>query len=124
LEDAGHAERNRLAELRLRALELEIEAQLALQRHEDLAPRLEALVVEHPLREGFRRQLMLALYRSGRQSDALDVFRATRKLLAEELGLEPSPALAELERAILRHDASLQPTGPRAKLQLPTPATS
>jgi predicted ATPase/DNA-binding SARP family transcriptional activator len=114
----------RLAELRLRALELDADARLALGQHEDLVAQLEALVAEQPLREAFSRQLMLALYRSGRQADALDVFRATRKLLADELGLEPSPALAELERAILRHDASLRPAGTRAKLQLPTPATA
>ena len=116
-------ERARLGELRLRVLELDVEARLALGRHEDLVPQLEALVAEHPLREAFHRQLMLALYRSGRQSDALDVFRATRKQLANELGLEPSPALSELERAILRHDASLQPAARRAKLQLPSPPT-
>jgi predicted ATPase/DNA-binding SARP family transcriptional activator len=124
LEASGDAARRRLEELRLRALELDIEAQLALERHEDLVPTLEALVVEHPLREAFRRQLMLALYRSDRQTDALDVFRATRKLLADELGLEPSPALTELERAILRHDASLRPPERRPKLNLPAPATT
>ena len=118
------AERARLSELRLRVLELDAEARLVLGRHEDLVPELEGLVAEHPLRETFSRQLMLALYRAGRQADALDVFRTTRTLLRDELGLAPSPALAELERAILRQDPSLQAVARRAKLQLPTPATA
>jgi predicted ATPase/DNA-binding SARP family transcriptional activator len=117
-------ERARLAELRLRTLELDADARLALGEHDDLIPELEALVAEEPLRETFRRQLMLALYRSGRQVDALEVFRATRTLFAEELGLDPSPPLAELERAILRHDPSLQPPTRQSKLQLPAPATT
>ena len=116
-------ERARLAELRLRTLELDADARLALGEHDDLIPELEALVAEEPLREAFRRRLMLALYRAGRQTDALDLFRETRRLLADELGLEPSPALAELERAILRHDPSLQAPKRKAKLRLPTPAS-
>jgi predicted ATPase/DNA-binding SARP family transcriptional activator len=117
-------ERARLAELRLRTLELDADARLALGEHDDLIPELEALVAEEPLREAFRRRLMLALYRAGRQTDALDVFRETRQLLADELGLEPSPALAELERAILRHDPSLQAPKRQPKLRLPTPASA
>jgi predicted ATPase/DNA-binding SARP family transcriptional activator/Tfp pilus assembly protein PilF len=117
-------ERAGLAELRLRAHELDAEARLAAGEHDDLIPRLEALVAEQPLREPFRRQLMLALYRAGRQADALEVFRATRKLLADELGLDPGPALSELERAILRQDPSLQAPAQQPKLRLPAPATS
>jgi predicted ATPase/DNA-binding SARP family transcriptional activator/Tfp pilus assembly protein PilF len=117
-------ERARLAELRVHALELDAEARLAAGEYDRLIPALQGLAAEQPFRESFRRQLMLALYRSGRQADALEVFRATRKLLADELGLDPSPALAELERAILRQDPSLQPAIQHSKLQLPTPATS
>jgi len=99
----------RLEELRLTALEERIEADLALGRHGALVGELEALVAEHPLRERLRGQLMLALYRSGRQAEALDAYRAARRLLDEELGLEPSEELQHLERAILVHDPSLEP---------------
>jgi DNA-binding SARP family transcriptional activator len=98
----------RLEESRLAALEERIEADLALGRHARLVPELEELVGRHPLRERLRVQLMLALYRSGRQADALDLYRRTRETLIEELGIEPSSALQELERAILRHDRSLE----------------
>src|SRR6266540_2710667 len=97
----------RLEELRLAALERRIEADLALGRHAELAGELEALVVEHPLRERFRAQLILALYRSGRQAEALEAYRTLRQTLVEELGIEPSSALQELERGILRHDPLL-----------------
>src|SRR6266540_4773261 len=97
----------RLEELRLAALERRIEADLALGRHAELTGELEALVVEHPLRERFRAQLILALYRSGRQAEALEAYRTLRQTLVEELGIEPSSALQELEREILRHDPSL-----------------
>jgi class 3 adenylate cyclase/tetratricopeptide (TPR) repeat protein len=97
----------RLEELRLLALELRLDADLALGRHGELVGELRTLVAEHPLRERLRGQLMLALYRQGRQADALDVYRETRRALVEELGLEPSGALQELEAAILRHDPSL-----------------
>jgi hypothetical protein len=72
-----------------------------------LAPELEQLVSEHPLRERFRSQLMLVLYRSGRQGEALEVFRRTRVTLVRELGIEPSPPLQQLERRILAHDPEL-----------------
>ena len=98
----------RLEELRLAALEKRIEADLALGRHAELVAELEALVAEHPLRERLRAQLMLALYRCGRQADALAVYQATRRALVEELGIEPSPPLRELEQAILRQDPSLE----------------
>ncbi len=97
----------RIEELRLAALERRIEADLALGRHADLVGELEALVVEHPLRERLRGQLMLALYRSGRQAEALEAYQATRRALVGSLGIEPSPALRDLELAILRQDPEL-----------------
>jgi DNA-binding SARP family transcriptional activator len=97
----------RLEELQLVAHELRIEAELALGRHNELVGELEALVAAHPLREGLCRQLMLALYRSGRQAEALDAYRTTRCTLVERLGIEPGPRLQDLERSILRHDRSL-----------------
>lgn len=97
----------RLEEIRLAALEQRIDADLALGRHADLIGELEQLVREHPLQERFCAQLMVALYRAGRQSEALDLYRGLREQLLEVLGLEPTPALQELERAILTHDASL-----------------
>jgi len=101
----------RLEELRLAALEQRIEADLMLGRHAELIGELRDLVAEHPLREGLSRQLMLALYRSGRQAEALDLYRATRAALVEEFGIEPTPALHELERAILTQDSSLELAG-------------
>jgi DNA-binding SARP family transcriptional activator len=97
----------RLEELRLTVLERRIEADLALGRHADLVGELEALVRQHPLRERFCGQLMVALYRSGRQAEALKAYRAARRTLVDELGIEPTSALQELERAILRQDPSL-----------------
>lgn len=97
----------RLEEIRLAALEQRIAAELALGSHSQLIGELEELVAEHPLRERFRGQLMLALYRSGRQAEALSVYRETREELVEEFGIEPTPALRELERAILTQDPSL-----------------
>ena len=97
----------RLVELRLVALERRIEADLVLGRHAELVGELQALVREHPLQERLRRQLMLALYRSGRQADALDCYQDARRTLVDELGIDPSPALRELEQAILRQDSSL-----------------
>jgi len=98
----------RLRELRITALERRIDADLELGRHERLVPELTALVAEEPLREPLRRQLMLALYRSGRQVDALASYREGRKLLVDALGIEPGRALQELQRAILRQDTSLE----------------
>ena len=108
-ESFAQAEILRLEELRLVALERRIDAELELGRDAELVAELEALVREHPLRERLRAQLMLALYRSGRQADALEVYRQTRRLLVDELGLEPSPALHELEQAILHQDPELSP---------------
>jgi ABC-type transport system substrate-binding protein/DNA-binding SARP family transcriptional activator/DNA-binding beta-propeller fold protein YncE len=98
----------RLDELWLEACEQRIDAELAIGRHSMLIAELEALVAEHPLREGPRAQLMLALYRSGRQADALEAYRAGRSLLSAELALEPSPALRELEQSILRQEPALE----------------
>jgi DNA-binding SARP family transcriptional activator len=98
----------RLEELRRLAVESRIDAELALGRHAELVADLEQLIGEHPLRERLRAQLMLALYRSGRQADALASYQAARSDLVETLGLEPSPALVELERSILRHDPALE----------------
>jgi DNA-binding SARP family transcriptional activator len=97
----------RLEELHLAALEERVEADLALGRDRELVAELEALVPRHPLRERLRGQLMLALYRCGRQAEALQVYQDTRGLLLEELGLEPSRSIVELEQAILRQDPAL-----------------
>jgi DNA-binding SARP family transcriptional activator len=97
-----------LEELRTQAIEDRIEADLASGRAADLVPELEQLIRSHPFRERLRGLLMLALYRSGRQADALEAYRDARLLLAEELGLEPGPALRELETAILRQDPALE----------------
>ena len=108
----AQAESGRLEELRLVCLEERIEAELALGRHAALVGELEATVVEQPLRERLRGQLILALYRSGRQGDALAAYQAARRMLSDELGLEPSPELRELQRLILAQDASLAPPSP------------
>src|SRR4051812_25552916 len=96
-----------LDELHLTALEERIEAELGLGRHLAALPELEGLVSAHPLRERLRGLLMLALYRAGRQADALRAFQDGRKILADELGLAPSPELRDLEAAILAQDAAL-----------------
>ena len=98
----------RLDEERLAATELLLEARLLLGESSELVAELEALVVQHPYREGFRAQLMLALYRSSRQAEALQAYQQARSLLVDELGIEPSRALQELERAILRQDPTLE----------------
>ena len=99
----------RLEELRVRALELRLEADLARGRHADVVGEIEVLVREHPLRERFRAALMRALYGAGRHAEALEAYRDARRTFVEELGIEPSPALQELERAMLRHDPELTP---------------
>lgn len=103
----AQTEVNRLEELRLATSEERIDADLALGRHGDLISELELLVSEHPFREGFRAQLMLALYRSGRQAEALQVYQQARAALVGELGIEPGQPLRELQQAILRQDESL-----------------
>lgn len=97
----------RLEELRATVIEMRIDADVALGRHREVILELETLTAEHPLREGPTRQLMLALYRSGRQADALSVYRTCRAKLVDELGIEPTPALQALERAILQQEPSL-----------------
>ena len=107
LEPFARIEVERLEELRLAAVEERIEAELALGRQRALVPELESLTVEHPYRERFRAQLMLAMYRAGRQAEGLEVYRQTRTLLQDELGLEPGLELQELQRAILVQDPAL-----------------
>jgi DNA-binding SARP family transcriptional activator len=111
-----------IAERRLSVLEQCIDLDLQLGRHHEVTDELTGLVNEYPLREYFTGQLMTALYRTGRQADALDVYRRTRRALDEGLGLEPSDALRQLERAILTRDADLEL--PPAALAHPLPAST
>jgi predicted ATPase/DNA-binding SARP family transcriptional activator/Tfp pilus assembly protein PilF len=115
----------RLEELRLTTLETRIEAELALGLHAGLVGELEELVAREPLRERFRAQAMLALYRCGRQAEALAVFRDARRALRDELGLEPGPDLRALQQAILRHDPGLlvEPPELKERRHLPAPQT-
>jgi YVTN family beta-propeller protein len=106
-ESFAQNEIGRLTEMHLAALEDRIEADLALGRHAELVPELQTLVREHPARERLLGQLMLALYRSGRQSDALESYRDAKRRLVEELGLEPGHELQQLERAILSQDPAI-----------------
>lgn len=106
-ESSARDEVARLDDLRLSALAQRIDHDLALGRHESVVSELEALVRDHPFRERYRAQLMLALYRSGRQADALETYREGRRRFADELGLEPGPELQQLERSILAHDGEL-----------------
>ena len=111
------AEIRRLEELRLQATELAIDADLAAGRHREVIGELEALVADYPLSERFHAQRMLALYRSGRQAEALEAYRHARRVLVDEIGVEPGPELRTLHDAVLRQDsATLDP--PR----LPPPA--
>jgi predicted ATPase/DNA-binding SARP family transcriptional activator len=123
----AQAEVARLEESRLVALEDRFDAELGLGEHSRLVGELEGLVREHPLRERPVGQLMLALYRSGRQADALEVYRDASDLLRDELGLEPSLRLRELERSILNQDATVAPpprAAPAPRASLPVPATA
>ena len=99
----------RLDELRLTLLEERLEADIEAGEAATVVGELEALVGEHPLRERFREQLMLALYRSGRQAEALEAFQSGRRVLVEELGIDPSPRLQQLHAAILRQESNLEP---------------
>lgn len=128
LSDLGGApfaavEAARLEELRRGAREDLLAAEVALGRHEQALPGLEALVAAEPLRERPRAQLMLALYRSGRQAEALAVYRETRRLFVEELGIEPGGELRALEQAILAQAPEIAPPA-RARRPLPAPASS
>lgn len=109
----------RLSELRLVAAEERLDLELQLGLHHRAIVQLEELVAAHPLREALRGLLMLALYRGGRQADALRIFQEGRQLLGEELGLEPGPELRRLESAILNHDATLAAPAPPAAVQRP-----
>jgi predicted ATPase/DNA-binding SARP family transcriptional activator len=128
--EAFEEESRRLEDLRLACLEEWFESELALARHEGVIPALAAHVSAEPLRERARGQLMLALYRGGRQADALEVYREGHHLLDERLGIVPSAELRELERAILQHDPVLDPPAPpgperdgSGPIGLPAPAT-
>jgi predicted ATPase/DNA-binding SARP family transcriptional activator len=124
-EPVHEAEVGQLEEQRLRAVDLFHDAELALGRHDELVPELERLIAAEPYREHARAQHALALYRSGRQADALAACRTARELLVEELGVDPGPELQELERRILQHDPALAaPDAPApVRVQLPTPPT-
>ena len=111
----------RLEELWLAATELRVEADLALGRHSELVGELESLVLENPFRERLRGQLMLALYRAGRQAEALEAYQSARRTLVDGLGIEPSPALQELER---RHLAPGSGAGARRRSPLPSARSS
>ena len=120
------AEAGRLDALRLDALEERFEAALALGEHTDLISGIRAALDESPFRERLWGQLMLALYRSGRQADALDVFQDARRVLMDELALEPGPELRRLQEAILAHDPAIAPVplAPRPRGNVPAPSTS
>lgn len=124
-EPLAEREAGPLDDLHLEAHELRANVELALGRHAALVPELERLVAQHPYRERLREQLVLALYRSGRQKEALEALRVARATLVDELGVEPGPGLRELERAILTHDPSLAPPAPEAgpRVELPVPPT-
>jgi YVTN family beta-propeller protein len=126
--DLLRSEAVRLEELRLAALERRIEADLARGRDAELVPELEGLVHDHPFRETLRGQLMRALYRCGRQADALALYRQGRAVLADQLGIDPSPSLQALELAILQqspelagHERGTQPAGEQPGPPLPPP---
>jgi predicted ATPase/DNA-binding SARP family transcriptional activator len=124
-EEAARAVARELEERRLGAVELLNDALLALGRHDIAVASLERLVAEHPYRERLRAQLIVALYRSGRQTEALAAYQSARSAWVEELGVEPSPALQELERNVLRHDPALEapPAHKRPQARLPVPPT-
>jgi WD40 repeat protein/DNA-binding SARP family transcriptional activator len=110
------AEIRRLEELHLRAVELEIDAELAAGHHDEVIARLEELIAQEPLRERLHAQRMLALYRAGRQSDALAAYRQARETLVEQIGVEPGPELQRLQAAVLAQDPSLEAPPPIVEL--------
>jgi predicted ATPase/DNA-binding SARP family transcriptional activator len=109
-EEFAQADLHRLLELRLALMEQRVDALLDLGRHADAALDLQGLIVDHPLRERLYVQLMTALYRSGRQAEALQVYADARNTLVEELGLDPGPELQAMEQAVLTHSPALQPS--------------
>ncbi len=118
---------DRLGELRLAALVERIDCELALGRHGEVVGELESLVAEHRLHERFWSQLMLALYRQGRQAEALKAFHEARGTLVDQLGIQPGPELQDVNRRILRHDPDLAVAAgarPRRATNLPLPASS
>jgi class 3 adenylate cyclase/DNA-binding SARP family transcriptional activator len=121
-EPFARTESARLEEQQLACLEDRIDADLALGRHAALVPELDSLVIRHPHRERLRSQLMLALYRSGRHAEALAAYQSFRRLLAEELGIDPSGRLKELERRMLRQDPDLELAEAAPVLPAPTRA--
>jgi DNA-binding SARP family transcriptional activator len=124
-EDFAQPEVRRLEELRLLALESRVDARLRLGDENELIGELEALLGQHPTREHLAGQLMLALYRSGRQADALEIYQSTRAHLASELGLDPGPALKTLQAQILEQADSLElPIGPYRQSGNGSPETS
>jgi predicted ATPase/DNA-binding SARP family transcriptional activator len=120
------AEARRLETLRVDALEEDFEVRLALGEHRELMPAVRSALVDNPFRERLWGQLMLALYRGGRQADALETFQEARRVLADELGLEPGPELRRLQEAILAHDPAIAavPVERRRRGNLPAPTTS
>ena len=123
-ESWAQSEIARLEELRLVAVEARLDADLECGRGAELVGELEALVREHPLRERLRGQLMLALYRAGRQAEALDAYAAARAALVDELGIDPGPELQALHHSILNQDEELAATAPVAPtVRLPVPPT-
>lgn len=130
-EDFARGDIARLEELRVVAIEERTDAELALGNHDQLVGDLRSLVDDHPLRERLRGQLILALYRAGRQAEALRAFSEMRRLLGEELGIEPSPALRQLEADVLAQRPSLDWKAPvavvptaRSRTNLPRPRSS
>jgi predicted ATPase/DNA-binding SARP family transcriptional activator len=121
-DEFAQREIGRLEEQRVEAIEERLAADLACGSDADLVGELQALVAEHPLRERLRAQLMVALYRTGRQAEALETMREGRRLLVDELGIEPGPELRRLERMILAQDPELLAERPSAGLAAPLPA--
>src|SRR4051812_42549470 len=109
----------RLEEQRLAALEARVDADLAMGRHAELIGELQGLLAEHPTRERLTAQLMLALYRGGRKAEALEVYRDARRVLVEQVGVEPGPELQRLHQAVLNHDTSLESPAPAGEVLAP-----
>src|SRR5439155_844661 len=115
----ARTEIGRLEELHLQAEEELVEAELARGGGEELVPKLEALIARNPQRERPRGQLILALYRAQRQTEALEAYADARRILVQELGVEPGPALQRLQQAILQHDPALEASVVAPSVQAP-----